>query len=79
MTRLVLDGARKLGKVFEADGSWKYKVMTHLTGPQLSYWSLSQMHPDGKGGYDASKVEPHNPITMIGSDSPDYHLGPKHR
>jgi hypothetical protein len=76
---MVLDGARKLGKVWKADGLWNYEVMTHLTGPQLSYWALSQTHPDGKGGYDASKVGPHNPITMLGISATDYHLGPKHR
>jgi len=37
------------------------------------------MHPDGKGGYDASKVGSHNPITMLGISATDIHLGLKHR
>jgi len=78
---LVLDGglASKLGKFWKADGLWKYEVQTHLSGPPLSCWALSQMHPDGKGGYDASKVGSHNPITMLGISATDIHLGLKHR
>jgi hypothetical protein len=73
------DGARKLGKVWRADGSWLYEVQTHLTGPQLRFWMLSQLHPDGKGGYDKSKCGDHHPITLISTKNPAHLLGPKHR